>query len=89
MEDNLRSLRFNFYVGNFEKVIEDTKGSSSNDEITWYLRALLETDPKKLLKTVTDSSPTVPIARSRGVGIQTMHCTHTLTLIAPTRPTRL
>jgi len=57
-DNNTRALRNNFYLGLYDNVIEEAKGSSSNADKVFYYRALLQTDPKQVFKEVDQSSPT-------------------------------
>lgn len=58
--EETRTLRNNFYLGHYKKVIEEVKGFSSESpaELSFYYRALLQTDPSQVFKNVTDRSPT-------------------------------
>lgn len=51
-------VRNNFYIGHYDRVIEEAKNSSSTSAKTYYYRSLAEVDPKKVFKEVTDESPT-------------------------------
>lgn len=57
-DNNTRALRNSFYLGLYNNVIEEAKGSSSNADKVFYYRALLETNPKQVFSEVDASSPT-------------------------------
>lgn len=57
MDDNLRSLRNNFYLGHYDKVIEEAQDGNAAEKV-YYYRALLEKEPKAIFKQVANNSPT-------------------------------
>lgn len=57
MGDSARSLRNRYYTGHYASVIEDGADSSLEGKV-YYYRALLETNPAKVLSEVSDQSPT-------------------------------
>jgi len=58
--EETRTLRNNYYLGHYGKVIDEVKGFSSESpaELAFYYRALLETNPALVFKNITDRSPT-------------------------------
>lgn len=60
MDDSVRTLRNNYYLGHYQKVIDEVKEFSSEGpvEMSFYYRALLQLKPEEVFKNITDRGPT-------------------------------
>ena len=63
MDDSVRTLRNNFYLGHFSKVIDEVKefGDETPPQMAFYFRAFLQTEPEEVFNNVNDRSSTVSI----------------------------
>lgn len=59
MDDSVRTLRNNFYLGHFGKVMDEVKefGDETPAQLSFYYRAALEVKPNEITK-INDRSPT-------------------------------
>lgn len=60
MDESVRTLRNNYYLGHYQKVIDEVKEFSSETpaQMAFYYRALLQTSPDEVFKNINDRAPT-------------------------------
>lgn len=60
MDDSVRTLRNNYYLGHYQKVIDEVKEFSSEGpaEMAYYYKALLQLKPDQVFSNINDRAPT-------------------------------
>jgi len=60
MDDSVRTLRNNYYLGHYQKVIDEVKEFSSETpaQMAFYYRALLQLRPEEVFQNIDDRAPT-------------------------------